>query len=181
MNQKFEKDFYRMTGQQFTGSLKDMIRIILHHNLYFMYLFRKYEMRKSFLTRFLLYRITRKYGLELSVDATIGEGLYLGHPYNITVSEGTVIGNNVNLHKGCTIGRENRGKRFGAPTIGNRVYVGINATVVGKITIGDDVLIAPNSYVNRDIPAHSIVIGNPAQIYSRENATENYVNFFINN
>ena len=80
-------------------------------------------------------RNTRKYGLEISPRAQIGIGLYLGHPYNITVGEGVVLGNNVNLHKGCTIGRVNRGN-IGSPHIGDNVYIGINATVVGNIHIG---------------------------------------------
>ena len=91
----------------------------------------------------------------------------------------TLIFKNVNLSKGVSIGQENRGKRQGAPTIGNQVYLGINSTIVGKITIGDDVLIAPNSYVNCDVPSHSIVIGNPCKIIHRDNATEGYVNFLV--
>lgn len=63
--------------------------------------------------------------------------------------------------------------------IGDGVFVGINATVVGNIEIGDDVLIAPNSYVNVNVPSHSIVIGNPATIHHRDNATEGYVNFRV--
>ena len=106
------------------------------------------------------------------------DGTYLGHPYNITVGEGTILGNNTNLHKGCTIGRTNRGD-IGSPVIGDRVFIGINATVVGNIHIGDDVLIAPNSYVNFDVPNHSVVIGNPAVIHSRKNATEGYVNYLV--
>ena len=106
----------------------------------------------------------------------IGAGLYLGHAYCITINEKAVLGENCNIHKGVTIGQENRGARKGVPTIGNKVWIGINATIVGKITIGDDVLIAPNSYVNRDIPSHSIVFGNPCIIKYRENATENYIN-----
>ena len=62
------------------------------------------------------------------------------------------------------------------PVIGNEVWIGINAAIVGKITIGDDVLIAPNSYVNCDVPSHSIVFGNPCIIKHRENATEGYIN-----
>ena len=88
------------------------------------------------------------------------------------------MGQNVNLHKGCTIGRTNRGNS-GLPKIGDFVFVGINATVVGNIEIGDDVLIAPNSYVNVNVPSHSIVIGNPATIHHRDNATEGYVNFRV--
>lgn len=59
------------------------------------------------------------------------------------------------------------------------VSVGINSTVVGNITIGDDVMIAPNSFINIDIPSHSVVIGNPAQIHKKENATTSYVNFLV--
>lgn len=100
----------------------------------------------------------------------MANGLYLGHPYNITVGEGVVLGNNVNLHKGCICGRTNRGNA-GSPMIGSNVFIGINATVVGNIRIGDDVLIAPNSYVSFDVPYHSIVLGNPASIHRRDDAT----------
>ena len=60
--------------------------------------------------------------------------------------------------------------------IGNEVWIGINVAIVGKVTIGDYVLIAPNSYVNCDVPSHSIVFGNPCIIKHRENATEGYIN-----
>lgn len=179
MDQKFRYDYYRMTGTAWKGSTSDWLQLLLKHHLRFVYLLRRYENRKLVLTRFLLYRMTRRFGLEISVGAHIGEGLYLGHPYQITVAEGTQIGNNVNLHKGCTIGREKRGKRAGVPRIGNRVYVGIGSVIVGNITIGDDVLIAPNSFINFDVPSHSIVIGNPAVIHHRDEATEGYVNFLV--
>ena len=68
---------------------------------------------------------------------------------------------------------------MGAPIIGNQVYLGINSTVVGKVKIGDDVLIAPNAYVNCDVPSHSIVIGNPCKIIYRDNATEGYAGFLV--
>lgn len=103
--------------------------------------------------------------------------MYLGHPYNITVGSGVVIGDCCSLHKGCTIGSENRGKRCGAPVLGNRVYVGINATIIGNIKIGNDVMIAPNSFVNFDVPDHSVVLGNPGTIHHKENATEGYIAF----
>lgn len=116
-----------------------------------------------------------RYGLDLGNGSNIGAGLYLGHAYGINVNPQAIIGNNCSLHKGCTIGQENRGARKGAPTLGNKVWVGINATVVDNITIGDDVLIAPNAYVNRDVPSHSIVIGNPARIIPCATATESYI------
>lgn len=92
---------------------------------------------------------------------------------------GAIIGANVNLHKGCTIGAENRGKREGCPVIGNCVSIGINSTVVGNIHIGNDVMIAPNTFVNFDVPDHSVVIGNPASIHKKENATQGYIAFCV--
>ncbi len=124
-----------------------------------------------------LYRmISLLYCNEISYKAEIGPGLFIGHPYGITVNPNAKIGNNCNIHKGVTIGQENRGKRKGAPTIGNNVWIGINSTIVGKIIIGDDVLIAPNSYVNCDIPSHSIVFGNPCIIKHSDCATKDYIN-----
>ena len=123
--------------------------------------------------------LQRKRGIEFPWCVNVGKGLYLGHLYNLTLNPAAVIGENCNIHKGVVIGQENRGIRKGVPTIGNRVFIGINAAVVGKITIGDDVLIAANSYVNCDVPSHSIVIGNPCIIKSRENATEGYINYTL--
>lgn len=145
----------------------------------FQYYFRKAQSSKGIFT--IIYRALLKHSrlkncVDISWDTKIGGGLYLGHPYSITINSKAVIGQNCNIHKGVTIGRENRGKRKGAPVIGNSVGIGINSTIVGNITIGDDVLIAPNSFVNCDIPSHSIVIGNPCVIKHRDNATEDYIN-----
>lgn len=117
-----------------------------------------------------------KYGIEIPRQTTIGKGLYLGHAWNISINPETIIGDNCNIHKGVTIGKENRGHRKGTPKIGSFVWIGVNSTIVGNISIGDDVLIAPNSYVNCDIPAHSIVFGNPCIVKPSSFATENYIN-----
>lgn len=114
--------------------------------------------------------------IELDAEAQIGAGLYFGHAYCITINPKAVLGKNINLHKGVTIGQENRGKRKGTPLIGDNVWIGVNATVVGAIKIGNDVLIAPDAYVNCDVPDHSIVFGNPCIIKHRDNATEGYIN-----
>ena len=121
----------------------------------------------------MLKRYYRLYGLE--IYGSIDSGLYLGHAHNISINKNVIIGKNCNIHKGCTIGQENRGIRKGTPIIGNNVWMGVNSTIVGKIIIGDDVLIAPNSFVNCDVPSHSIVIGNPCKIISKDNATKNYI------
>lgn len=114
--------------------------------------------------------------IELSEQAQIGAGLYFGHAYGITINPNSKIGKNVNIHKGVTIGQENRGKRKGTPIIGDMVWIGVNATIVGAVTIGSDVLIAPNAYVNCDVPDHSIVVGNPCIIKHCISATEGYIN-----
>lgn len=129
----------------------------------------------------ILYRILYKYFsskrcIEIPWNLDCGYGLYIGHAYCITINPAAKIGNNCNIHRGVLIGQENRGKRKGVPVIGNEVWIGINSTIVGAITIGDDVLIAPNTYVNCDIPSHSIVFGNPCIIKHKDNATEGYIN-----
>lgn len=147
---------------------------------WFLYTLRKNQCVSNRFSRIfwrIVYRlISECHGMEISRTACIGKGLYIGHSYNITINGKAVIGDFCNIHKGVLIGQENRGKRKGVPVIGNRVWIGINAVIVGKITIGNDVLIAPNSYVNCDVPDHSIVFGNPCVIKHRDNATEGYVN-----
>lgn len=124
-----------------------------------------------------LFKIFRDKNLvEISLDCQIGGGLYLGHAYCITINPEAKIGQNCNIHKGVTIGQENRGVRKGVPTIGDDVWIGINSTIVGNIVIENDVLIAPNTYVNCDVPMHSVVYGNPCVIKHRENATQGYIN-----
>lgn len=176
---EIKDDYYRMTGEKYSISVKTMATILFSHRIRYMSLWRKANKKMTIFRRLRLWHYSRKYGLEISSTASIGKGLYLGHPYNITVGTGVKIGNNVNLHKGCTIGRENRGKRQGAPTLGNCVSVGINSTIVGKITIGNDVMIASNSFVNFDVPDHSVVIGNPGIIHEKEKATQGYVSFLV--
>lgn len=179
LKRRMVEDYFRMTGEYYRIGIKSIVTLMYSHQIRFMRVWRKNQNHPTIFRKFLLYRYSRKYALEISSGATIGHGLYLGHPYGITIAEKVVIGDNCNLHKGCTIGRENRGKREGSPVIGNCVSVGINATVIGRITIGNDVMIAPNSFVNFDVPNHSIVIGNPGTIHYKDNATEGYIRFRV--
>ena len=174
MNKYFKCDYYRMTGEKW-NPVKGILIMLLRYDIRYLYLIR----RKKTKTRTLFaMRAVRKYGLEILSD-NVGPGLYLGHAHNINVSPLANIGKNRNLNKECTIGRENRGKRIGSPTLGDGVWVGSNSMVVGNIHIGNDVLIAPNAYVNFDLPEHSIVIGNPAKIIKKENATDSYITMRI--
>lgn len=124
---------------------------------------------------YLLFNYSVKFGYQINRNCTVGLGLYLGHRGSIVVNGQAVLGNNVNLANGVTIGATPRGERKGVPKIGDNVWIGANAVIVGNVTIGSDVLIAPNSFVNFDVPCHSIVIGSPGKIISRENATDGYI------
>lgn len=123
-----------------------------------------------------LMQLTKKTHINIPAEVNAGPGLYLGHLGRVILHPDVTLGSNVNLSTGITIGQCNRGSRKGVPTIGNQVWIGTNAVIVGRITIGDDVLIAPGAYVNTDVPSHSIVIGNPAVIHPSEFATKDYIN-----
>lgn len=127
-----------------------------------------------------LRNISFKTGIEIPLTASIGKGIRMIHPYNITINSKAIIGKNFTILKGATIGNIKSGSKKGAPYIGNNVYVGLNSTIVGNIRIGDNVLIASNSFVNQDIPSDSLVIGNPVRIISNNNATKHYVENRIN-
>ena len=181
MENLFKYDYYRYYGTKW--NLMGLKYLISDHSLWFLFLLRKSQDESGIFTKpfvwVLLRRLSKKYGLEISPKTKIGKGLYIGHAYNITVNPKVILGNNINIHKGVTLGQENRGKRKGTPIIGNNVWIGVNSTLVGNIRIGDDVLIAPNSYINKDIPSHSIVIGNPCKIIYREDATKEYINRIV--
>lgn len=102
----------------------------------------------------------------------------MAHYGNIVINSNVVIGENCNIAQGVTLGNTKRGKNIGNPTIGNRVWIGANSVVVGGITVGNDVLIAPLSLVNFNIPDKAVVAGNPAKIINY-NGSEGYVNNII--
>lgn len=163
-----------------TALQKDRVRYVNGPMPKFQKYYRKAQMARNGAMR-LFYRTLfshykKKNLIDLYYQTQIGAGLYIGHPYAITIHKDAILGRNCNLHKGVTIGQANRGPRKGTPVLGNQVWVGVNATIVGAVTIGDDVLIGPNSYVNRDVPSHSVVFGNPCVIKPREYATEGYIN-----
>ena len=151
---------------------------LFYHRVRYMVYFRLSQSSKNKILKlfyeYKLFRLCRKYGIEIKTETKIGEGFCMIHPYNITVSTLAVLGKNVNMYKGSTIGN-NTGNPMGAPVIGDCVQIGLNSTVVGGITIGNDVVIAPNTFVNQDVPDHSVVVGNPCKIYHKENATGQFI------
>jgi serine O-acetyltransferase len=174
-----QKDFYRESGKWL--STFEIWTKCINPNLHFIYVLRKSQQYKNtsilkMVWKFILRHYQIKYGFQIYPETKIGEGFYLGHWGSLVINPNAVIGKNCNIAQGVTIGQQNRGKNTGFPTIGDEVWIGTNAVIVGGITIGNNVLIAPNSYVNFDVPENSIVMGNPGKIYEAENATEGYIN-----
>lgn len=145
----------------------------------YQYHYRKAGQSKTRFSRIyhlVMLRITRQRCLcDFPAGVKIMGGLFINHPYGIVIHPDAVLGSCITLSKGVVIGQENRGKRKGTPTIGDKVCICPGAVIVGNIRIGSDVVIAPNAYVNCDVPDHSIVIGNPCVIKHRDNATEGYL------
>ncbi len=103
-------------------------------------------------------------GIEIHPAARIGRGLFIDHGAGVVIGETAVIGDQVTLFQGVTLGGtgKERGKRH--PTIGHHVVVGAGAKVLGNITIGSHSMIGANAVVIRDVPDHSTVVGVPGRI-----------------
>jgi serine O-acetyltransferase len=125
--------------------------------------------------RTLFHHYRFKYGFDISPTTSIGPGFYLGHFGGVVISPHAILGSNINIAQGVTIGAASRGPRTGAPTLEDRVWVGANAIIVGKVTIGHDTLIAPGAYVNFDVPSMAVVLGNPGKVVSTSGSI-GYVN-----
>jgi serine O-acetyltransferase len=174
----FVEDYYRCTGNKQLNVLGLCRDFLFQHRMRFMFYYRLGNQTNckllKYFCKYKLFRFSRKYGIEIHLETKIGYGFIMGHPYNITISPDATIGRNVNILKGATIGA-NKGKFPGSPIIGDSVYIGLNATIIGGISVGDNVMIAPNAFVNRDIPSNSIVVGNPCIIIPKQNATSEYI------
>jgi serine O-acetyltransferase len=127
------------------------------------------------LTVLLLHRYSIRFGIDISRDARIGSGLYIGHFGGIVVNAAVVIGDNCNLSQGVTLGQVNRGPKAGCPIIGHNVYIGPGAKIIGSIRVGDNVAIGANAVVVDDVPPNTTVAGVPARVLS-DTGSEGYVN-----
>ncbi len=136
----------------------------------------RYKNKLLFYFYFLwLRRIKYKYGFDISYRTKIGKGLYIGHFGGVVIHGDTEIGENCNLSQGITIGVLNRGKSAGIPKIGNRVFIGPGAVILGKINIGNDVLVGANAVVTFDVPDNAVVAAQQAQIISTTAGSKGYV------
>jgi serine O-acetyltransferase len=129
---------------------------------------RLYHWRVPLIPKLISHMVRCSTGIEIHPAAEIGTGLFIDHGTGVVVGETSIIGDDVTLFQGVTLGGtgKERGKRH--PTIGDRVVVGAGAKILGDITVGDDVYVGANAVVLRDVPDNSTVVGIPGRIAKRE-------------
>ena len=163
----------------FRGKTKLSRKDMKTREIRYLYLSRRCQAANGTIWYHLFYpplkRFSLRTGMGIYENMQVGRGLIVGHHGRIVINGGVMWGEQIYITHGVTIGRNSTGKRMGVPKIGNRVRIGANACIVGNVRIGNDVLIAPNAFVNVDIPDHSVVIGNPCVIHHKEDATKGYI------
>lgn len=111
-------------------------------------------------------------GISLPYSAKIGHSFYIGHYGGIIINSKAVIGDNCNISQGVTIGVSGIGENRGVPVLGNNIYIGANAVIAGKISIGNDVLIGACSMVKDSFPDYSVLQGVPAILISQKGSKD---------
>ena len=142
-------------------SFKVMLHYRLAHKLYLS--------GHYFWARYVSQRAVRKTGIEIHPGARIGKGFFIDHGNGVIIGETTIIGDNVTLYQGVTLGGTGKehGKRH--PTIGNNVMIGAGAKVLGSCTIGDNSKIGAGSVVLSEVPPGSTVVGVPGRVVRSNN------------
>lgn len=142
-------------------SFKAMLHYRISHRLYLK--------KRYFLARWVSQRGVRKTGIEIHPGAQIGKGFFIDHGNGVIIGETTIIGDNVTLYQGVTLGGtgKEQGKRH--PTIGNNVMISAGAKVLGSFTIGDNSKIGAGSVVLEEVPPNSTVVGVPGRVVKRNN------------
>lgn len=118
--------------------------------------------------RFKSRRIGAKYNIAITPN-TVGYGLKLPHLENGIIINCTTMGNYCIVNSGVVLGNKGPGLNELTPTVGNGVNFCVGCKVIGKINIGDNVLVAPNAVVIKDVPANCVVAGVPAKIINTTN------------
>tara|TARA_R110000796_G_scaffold14444_18_gene47217 strand:+ start:6966 stop:7538 length:573 start_codon:yes stop_codon:yes gene_type:complete len=179
INEFIKADCYRVTDR---SNLLSILKLVFFGET-FKYLFwmrvcwildRKYIFKVTLFpfSKLMLNHYRIKYGISVSYRTCIGLGLYLPHFGGIVINDHAILGCNLVVSQGVTIGKTERGRNKGVPIIGDNVFIGANAVIVGGIVVGNNVLIAPNSFVDFDVKDNSVVVGNPGKVVSTKGASE---------
>ena len=135
-------------------------KALLYYRLsHYLYLKRFY-----FIARYLSEKVKRKTGIEIHPGASIGKNLFIDHGSCVVIGETTIIKDNVTLLHSVTLGGTGKEKGKRHPTIGNNVFIGSGAKILGNITIGDNCKIGANAVVLKNVPNNTTVVGIPGKI-----------------
>lgn len=127
-----------------------------------------YRHRLLFLARWISQRAVHKTGIEIHPAASLGRRLFIDHGTGVVIGETAVVGDDVTIYQGVTLGGTGKhtGKRH--PTIGNGVMIGAGAKVLGPFSVGDNARIAAGAVVLEEVPAGCTAVGVPARIVRRD-------------
>jgi serine O-acetyltransferase len=107
-------------------------------------------------------------GIEIHPGARIGRRLFIDHGMGVVIGETAIVGDDVTIYQGVTLGGTGKEKGKRHPTLRNGVFVGNNANILGNITIGENSRVGAGSVVLRDVPPNSTVVGVPAHLVYSE-------------
>lgn len=165
---KYLKELFKFIKQN-DPSIKNNYELILMPGvkaIIYYKISRYFYIRKHyFISRLLLEKCKRKTGIEIHPGACIGKNLFIDHGGCVIIGETSIIKDNVIIYQGVTIGATGKkviGRRH--PIIGNNVFIGSGAKILGNITIGDNVKIGANAVVLKDIPSNVTTVGIPSKI-----------------
>jgi serine O-acetyltransferase len=107
-------------------------------------------------------------GIEIHPGAELGQRLFIDHGIGTVIGETAIVGNDVTLYQGVTLGGTGKEKGKRHPTLGNNISIGSGAKLLGNITIGDNCRVGAGSVVLRNVPANSTIVGVPGHIVLRD-------------
>jgi len=154
-------------------SIKSPLEVLLYPSFRVMLSYRKahkqYLKGRFFRARRISQKAARKTGIEIHPGAVIGRGFFIDHGSGVIIGETTIIGDNVTLYQGVTLGGTGKetGKRH--PTLCDNVMVSAGAKVIGSFTIGENSKIGAGSVVLEEVPPNCTVVGVPGRIVKRDN------------
>ena len=122
-----------------------------------------------FLPRFISHISRFLTGIEIHPGAKIGEGFFIDHGMGVVIGETSVIGDNVTLYQGVTLGGTSHLRAKRHPTLGDNVVVGVGAQLIGDITIGENSKVGAGSVVVSSVPANATVVGVPGRVVAVRN------------
>lgn len=154
-------------------SIKSAMEVLLYPSFRVMLSYRRahklYTKGHYFRARFISQRAARKTGIEIHPGAVIGKGFFIDHGSGVIIGETAIVGDNVTLYQGVTLGGTGKetGKRH--PTIGDNVMISAGAKIIGSFTVGENSKIGAGSVVLEEVPPNCTVVGVPGRIVKRDN------------